>query len=117
MKHIHTILLVSIFSICYSTAQRNTLTYDELYGIKFNNVTLGQIETTEANTAQMQTLFGGTLSSEMNETSPSLAKDFSNSAITLGFEDDNDTGDSYYLAYMSVLDESMEVTIGLVYET
>ena len=95
-----------------SFAQHMNLNNSELLdGIKFNNVTLGDIMETKGDLSQMKSLFGNDIAEKQNFSAPYLAKDLYNDKISFGFEDDSETGNDYYLAFIDVLNTSVIVSV------
>ena len=111
-KSYRILILIVILSLsCSCKAQTNQLEEDDFYSIAFNNITLGSIEETDANISQMQSLFGNSLNVRIPEDSPSLAKDFWNDDIIIGFQDDSDTGLEYYILYIKLLTPLFSVNV------
>jgi len=106
-------LVITILFICtfYSHAQLNQLSNTEFNQIKINGVSFESISSSEANLSTLRALLGYDLNSAMNETAPFLAKAFWNSNIQFEFEDDSDTGNSYYLTYIDAINSSARFTV------
>ena len=111
MKKISFICLLIICSITLS-AQLNNLNDTELFnGIKFNQVTLGEIMRSNGEIVEIKSFFGNDIQEAPNNTGPYLAKEFSNNDIYLHFEDETDTGSDYSLTYISVKSNDIIVEV------
>lgn len=112
MKKIFTTIILALTITISCKAQLNNLNETELmYGIKFNNITLKNITESNGNLSQIKSFFGNDIQQEINNTSPSLAKDFYNNNISLGFEDQSDTGNNYDLSSIYVLNSSITINV------
>ena len=79
MKKIFTTIILALTITISCKAQLNNLNETELmYGIKFNNITLKNITVSNGNLYQIKSFFGNDIQQEINNTSPSLSKDFYN---------------------------------------
>lgn len=111
MKNIILTTLVLLFSISCK-AQLNNLNETELFdGIKFNNISLGNIMESSGNLTQMRTYFGNDIQERANDTAPYLAKFLLNNFISFGFEDETDTGNNYDLTFIRVINSSVNVNV------
>ncbi len=112
MKQILIILIINLLLPISCKAQLNNINNDEFgESIKFNNVTLGEIMVAGGNLNKMKTFFGNDIQEVVNDTAPSLAKDFYNDNISLGFEDERDLGNNYDLARIYILNSSITVKV------
>ncbi len=112
MKKIFTPIILALTITISCKAQLNHLNETELmYGIKFNNITLKNITVSNGNLYQIKSFFGNDIQQEINNTSPSLSKDFYNNNISLGFEDQSDTGNNYNLSSIYVLNSSITINV------
>ncbi|MFT4806273.1 MAG: hypothetical protein ACI9YE_003506 [Psychroserpens sp.] len=102
------IVTISQIAVAQHINVNNTELLEET---KFNNVSLGDIMRTKGNLSQMSLLFGNSIIEEQNETAPYLAKDLYNENIYFGFEDDTETGNDYYLAFITVKNNSVVVKV------
>ena len=112
MKNI-ILTIVFLFAAISCKAQLNYLNNDtELFdGIKFNNVSLGDIMITSGDLTKMKALFGSDIQEKPNNTAPFLAKFLINNDISFGFEDETDTGNDYDLTYIRVKNSSVIVNV------
>ena len=112
MKQILIILIINLLLPISCKAQLNNINNDEFgESIKFNNVTLGEIMVAGGNLNKMKTFFGNDIQEVVNDTAPSLAKDFYNDNISLGFEDERDLGNNYDLARIYIRNSSITVKV------
>ena len=94
---------VVLFSITCSRAQLNNLNDSELFdGIKFNNVSLGDIMVASGDLTKMRSYFGNDMQERPNNTGPFIGKDIYNAKLYFNFEDETDTGNDYDLTYIKV---------------
>ena len=112
MKQILIILIINLLLPISCKAQLNNINNDEFgESIKFNNVTLGEIMVASGDLNKMKTFFGNDIQEVVNDTAPSLAKDFYNDNISLGFEDERDLGNNYDLARIYIRNSSITVKV------
>ncbi len=112
MKQILIILIINLLLPISGKAQLNNLTDSELFeGIQFNNISLSKIMKSKGNLNKMKTFFGNDIEGVVNDTAPSLAKDFYNDNISLGFEDERDLGNNYDLARIYIRNSSITVKV------
>ena len=103
---------VVLFSITCSRAQLNNLNDSELFdGIKFNNVSLGDIMVASGDLTKMRSYFGNSIQERPNNTAPFLAKFLWNNHLSFGFEDETDTGNDYDLTYIKVKSNIVTVNV------
>jgi len=80
-------------------------------GIKFNNISLGNIMTASGDLTKMKTFFGSDIQETPNNTGIYIGKELSNDNIVFSFEDETDTGNNYDLTSIIVLDSSVIVNV------
>lgn len=106
------ITAVILFSSLCCKAQLNNLNDTELFdGIKFNNVSLGDIMVASGDLTKMRDLFGNSIEEKPNNTGPFLGKDISNRSLYFHFEDETDTGNNYDLTYIKVKSNYVTVNV------
>jgi hypothetical protein len=111
MKKIILTTIILFSSLCCS-AQLNNLSDNELFdGIKFNNVSLGDIMVASGDLTKMRNYFGNSIQESPNTTGPFLGKDIYNSKIYFHFEDETDTGNNYDLTYIKVKSNIVVVNV------
>ena len=112
MKNI-ILTIVFLFAAISCKAQFNYLNNGtEVFdGIKFNNVSLGDIMIASDDLTKMKALFGSDIQEKPNNTAPFLAKFLINNDISFGFEDETDTGNNYDLTYIRVKNSSVIVNV------
>ena len=111
MKNI-ILTIVILFAGISCEAQFNYLNTTEVFdGIKFNNISLGNIMTSSGDLTKMKTFFGSDTQERPNNTAPCLAKFIINNNISFGFEDETDTGNNYDLTYIRVKNSSVIVNV------
>ena len=101
MKKLQIIIIVMFLATTSSKAQLNELTNNELYQIKINNVSLGEIEEANADLSKMNTLFNINFRSK-NYDLPQLGKEFWNKDLLIRLEDTTNEGKSYSLSYIEI---------------
>ena len=111
MKNI-ILTIVFLFAGISCEAQFNYLNSTEVFdGIKFNNVSLGDIMIASGDLTKMKALFGSDIQETPNNTGIYIGKELSNDNIVFSFEDETDTGNNYYLTSITVLDSSVIVNV------
>ncbi len=101
-----------VFAFTLANAQLNNLSDTELFdGIKFNNVSLGDIMVASGDLTKMRDLFGNSIEEKPNNTGPFLGKDISNRSLYFHFEDETDTGNNYDLTYIKVKSNYVTVNV------
>lgn len=111
MKNI-ILTIVILFAGISCEAQFNYLNTTEVFdGVKFNNISLGNIMTSSGDLTKMKTFFGSDTQERPNNTAPFLAKFIINKNISFGFEDETDTGNNYNLTYIRVKNSSVIVNV------
>ena len=111
MKNI-ILTIVILFAGISCKAQFNYLNSTEVFdGIKFNNISLGNIMTASGDLTKMKAFFGNDIQERPNNTAPFLAKFIINNGISFGFEDETDTGNNYDLTYIRVKNSSVIVNV------
>ena len=111
MKNI-ILTIVILFAGISCKAQFNYLNSTEVFdGIKFNNISLGNIMTASGDLTKMKTFFGSDIQETPNNTGIYIGKELSNDNIVFSFEDETDTGNNYYLTSITVLDSSVIVNV------
>ena len=115
MKNIMLTLVILFTSISCKAqlgAYLNNINDTELFdGIKFNNVSLGDIMVASGDLTKMKDLFGNDIQERANNTAPFLAKFLYKNNISFGFEDETDTGNNYDLTYIKVKNSSVIVNV------
>ena len=110
MKKILTLII--LFATISCKAQLNNLNDTELFdGIRFSNVSLGDIMRTKGYVTKMRNLFGNDMQERPNNSAPFLAKFLWNNDISFGFEDETDSGNNYDLTYIDVKNSSIIVQV------
>ena len=103
---------VVLFSITCSRAQLNNLNDSELFdGIKFNNVSLGDIMVASGDLTKMRNYFGNDMQERPNNTGPFIGKDIYNARLYFNFEDETDNGNDYDLTYIKVKSNIVTVNV------
>ena len=111
MKNI-ILTIVILFAGISCEAQFNYLNSTEVFdGIKFNNISLGNIMTASGDLTKMKTFFGSDIQETPNNTGIYIGKELSNDNIVFSFEDETDTGNNYDLTSIIVLDSSVIVNV------
>jgi len=111
MKNI-ILTIVILFAGISCEAQFNYLNETEVFdGIKFNNISLGNIMTSSGDLTKMKTFFGSDIQETPNNTGIYIGKELSNDNIVFSFEDETDTGNNYNLTTIIVLDSSVIVNV------
>ena len=111
MKNI-ILTIVILFAGISCEAQFNYLNSTEVFdGIKFNNISLGNIMTSSGDLTKMKTFFGSDIQETPNNTGIYIGKELSNDNIVFSFEDETDTGNNYNLTTIIVLDSSVIVNV------
>ena len=111
MKNI-ILTIVILFAGISCEAQFNYLNTTEVFdGIKFNNVSLGDIMIASGDLTKMKAFFGNDIQERPNNTAPFLAKFIINNGISFGFEDETDSGNNYDLTYITVKNSSVIVNV------
>jgi hypothetical protein len=111
MKNI-ILTIVILFAGISCEAQFNYLNTTEVFdGIKFNNISLGNIMTSSGDLTKMKTFFGSDIQETPNNTGIYIGKELSNDNIVFSFEDETDTGNNYNLTTIIVLDSSVIVNV------
>ena len=111
MKNI-ILTIVILFAGISCKAQFNYLNSTEVFdGIKFNNISLGNIMTASGDLTKMKTFFGSDIQETPNNTGIYIGKELSNDNIVFSFEDETDTGNNYDLTSIIVLDSSVTVNV------
>jgi hypothetical protein len=112
MKNI-ILTIVFLFAAISCKAQLNYLNNDtELFdGIKFNNVSLGDIMIASGDLTKMKTFFGSDIQETPNNTGIYIGKELSNNNIVFSFEDETDTGNNYDLTSIIVLNSLVIVNV------
>ena len=106
------ITAVILFSSLCCKAQLNNLNDTELFdGIKFNNVSLGDIMVASGDLTKMRNYFGNSIEERPNIPAPFLAKFLWNNQLSFGFEDETDTGNNYDLTYIKVKSNYVTVNV------
>ena len=101
-----------VFAFTLANAQLNNLSDTELFdGIKFNNVSLGDIMVASGDLTKMRNYFGNSIQEKPNNTGPFLGKDISNRSLYFHFEDETDTGNNYDLTYIKVKSNYVTVNV------
>lgn len=97
------ITTIALFGSLCCSAQLNNLTDNELFdGIKFNNVSLGDIMVASGDLTKMRSYFGNSILEKPNNTGPFIGKDIYNGDLYFNFEDETDNGNNYDLTYIKV---------------
>jgi hypothetical protein len=112
MKNI-ILTIVFLFAAISCKAQLNYLNNDtELFdGIKFNNVSLGDIMIASGDLTKMKALFGSDIQETPNNTGFYIGKNIFNTNLYFHFEDETDTGNNYDLTYIRVKNSSVIVNV------
>jgi hypothetical protein len=111
MKNI-ILTIVILFAGISCEAQFNYLNTTEVFdGVKFNNISLGNIMTSSGDLTKMKTFFGSDIQETPNNTGIYIGKELSNDNIVFSFEDETDTGNNYNLTTIIVLDSSVIVNV------
>jgi hypothetical protein len=111
MKNI-ILTIVILFAGISCEAQFNYLNTTEVFdGVKFNNISLGNIMTSSGDFTKMKTFFGSDIQETPNNTGIYIGKELSNDNIVFSFEDETDTGNNYNLTTIIVLDSSVIVNV------
>lgn len=99
--------------ISYSgLAQNNTLSDSEFSnGIEFNGISLTTIMSSNANIRLIRSYFGNEILEQSNNSAPSLAKDFYSNDISIGFEDETNSGTNYQLRSIYILNSNLRVKV------
>lgn len=115
MKKTYLIVITTFLAFTFTAkAQFNTLNQlnnDELLGISFNKISLGNIMEISGNDQKAEVLFGkGNFDSFQNETCPFLCRDYkiNNNALYVSFEKSND---GYFFSNLFVNNHSIQVKI------
>ncbi|WP_299015123.1 hypothetical protein [uncultured Polaribacter sp.] len=107
MKNIILITLI-FFTTISCKAQLNNLNETELFdGIKFNNISLGDIMETKGKLNEIRSLLGNSVQETTNNSGPYIGKELSNDNIVISFEDETDSGNNYDLTTIYVLNSSV----------
>jgi len=112
MKNI-ILTIVILFAGISCKAQFNYLNNDtELFdGIKFNNVSLGDIMIASGDLTKMKAFFGSDIQETPNNTGIYIGKNIFNTNLYFHFEDETDSGNNYYLTYIRVKNSSVIVNV------
>ena len=112
MKNI-ILTIVILFTGISCEAQFNYLNNDtELFdGIKFNNVSLGDIMIASGDLTKMKAFFGSDIQETPNNTGIYIGKNIFNTNLYFHFEDETNTGNNYDLTYIRVKNSSVIVNV------
>ena len=107
------VLRILISSVAFShKAHLNTLNKKELMkGVRFNNISLEDIRNSSGDLKIIRRFFGNDMVEKRCYATSFLAKKFYNRDISLGFEDDTNTGNYYDLKTIYVLTSLITVRI------
>jgi hypothetical protein len=115
MKNIMLTLVILFTSISCKAqlgAYLNNINDTELFdGIKFNNVSLGDIMVASGDLTKMKDLFGNNIQKVPNNSGPYIGKELYNGNIVFGFEDETDTGNNYDLTDITIRNSSVIVNV------
>ena len=122
MKNIILFALLLFTGLLSCTAQINELTVDELEGIKFNTITLGDIMEINGDDRKAEALFGkGNYESNINETCPFYCKYYRVFDNKISFEFEGSSGtiqtpsgetiNDVYFARLFLKDPAIKVTV------
>ena len=111
MKNI-ILTIVFLFAAISCEAQFNYLNGTEVFdGIKFNNVSLGDIMIASGDLTKMKALFGSDIQETPNNTGIYIGKNIFNTNLYFHFEEETDTGNNYDLTYIRVKNSSVIVNV------
>ena len=92
-------------------AQQNLLSDQELFDqIKIEGTSLGEIMTSHGNLNQLKVYLGDSLIEKQDNSAPHPSKFIFNSEISMGFEDEESSGE-YDLSWISIRSNLISVTI------
>ena len=107
-----TFIIAMLLTSMVAHAQLNNLSNTELFdGIQFNNISLGRVMETKGDLTKIRFLFGNNMHEVSNNTGLFIGKELYNSNIVISFEDETDTGKSYSLTSIYILNTSVSVKI------
>ena len=98
--------LLVLFVIEYAQAQQNLLS-DQ---IKIEGTSLGELMASHGNLSQLKVYLGDSLIEKQDNSAPHPSKFIFNSDISLGFEDEENSGD-FDLSWISIRSSLISVTI------
>jgi len=111
MKNI-ILTIVILFAGISCEAQFNYLNSTEVFdGIKFNNVSLGDIMIASGDLTKMKAFFGSDIQETPNNTGIYIGKNIFNTNLYFHFEDETNTGNNYDLTYIRVKNSSVIVNV------
>lgn len=112
MKKTYLFVITTVLTVAFSAkAQLNELSDNELFGITFDNILLGNIMEIHGNDQKAEALFGkGNFEAFQNETCPFPCRDYkiNNNAIYVGFEESNE---GYFFSALFVNSPAVQVTV------
>lgn len=103
--------LLVLFVFEDAQAQQNLLSDQELFDqIKIEGTSLGEIMTSHGNLNQLKVYLGDSLIEKQDNSAPHPSKFIFNSEISMGFEDEESSGE-YHLSWISIRSNLISLSI------
>ncbi len=103
--------LLVLFVFEDAQAQQNLLSDQELFDqIKIEGTSLGELMTSHGNLSQLKVYLGDSLIEKQDNSAPHPSKFIFNSEISMGFEDEESSGE-YHLSWISIRSNLISLSI------